>query len=126
MFRQLANGRFEIEVEGENHCGPDHSSPKRFDYEVEIWWAPGALDDKGFLLDNQSFERYFMQLGRTSRSCELLAQQACEHFRRLTGGKAVSIRVAIWGIPGAAKVEYQDAPEDYQAAPQPDSVWMTH
>jgi hypothetical protein len=85
-FKQRAIGQFEIEVEGPHHCGNEH----------------------GFLLDNQSFEQYFAQLHTTDKSCELLAQQAVEDFRARVREKARAIKVAIWGIPGAARIEYED------------------
>lgn len=58
-FKQFATNPFTVEVEGPYHCGPDHTSPKTFTYQVEIEYPSDALDDKGFLLDNTAFGDYF-------------------------------------------------------------------
>src|SRR4051812_42915223 len=104
MFKQYAKGSFTCGISGLYHCGPDDTSPKRFDYEVELRYPATALDERGFLLDNLDFRHYFESLGASSVSCELLAKQACEYFYREAGGRAVAIEVSIWGLPGEVRI----------------------
>jgi hypothetical protein len=106
-FQQHAKGSFAVDVQGQFHCGPNHDSPKRFDFEVTIHYPANALDSQGFLLDNTAFKGYFESLGRTELSCELLAKTACEYFDSLAGDRAQSIDVAIWGIPDHARISYR-------------------
>ena len=105
-FRQVANGSFSADVEGCFHCGPNHDSPKAFDYEVEVHYPSEALDERGFLMDNLAFSEYFTQLQKVEHSCELLAKTAAEFFWNIAKGRCKEIRVAVWGIRGAARVEF--------------------
>lgn len=108
MFKQTVSGKFSVDVEGRYHCGPDHTSPKVFDFEVYIEYLKEALDEHGFLMDNLSFAEYFTDLYKTDKSCELLALQAFDDFKLRLQQRAKVLRVAIWGIPGKAKIEYED------------------
>lgn len=102
MFHQRAAGTFQIEVGGEFHCGPDHSSPKIFGWSVEIDWDDEALNQNGFLLDNMMFRGYFMGLSYTTDSCELLVLKASKHFKGLAGN-ALKVTVGI-DVPGLSTV----------------------
>ncbi len=104
-FVQRAQGNFSINVSGDFHCGPDHTSPKTFPYSVEIHYPASALDENGFLLDNQSFQQYFDGLGHTDLSCERLTMKAATDLHAATNGRCHSTRVNIWAIPGHAAIE---------------------
>jgi hypothetical protein len=106
MYRQFGYGEFDVYVVGENHCGPNHESPKSFNYEVEVRYPLDALDERGFLLDNLSFQEYFEALHQTSYSCELLATHAACTFWDMAEGRCEQVRVCIWGIREVAKVEF--------------------
>jgi hypothetical protein len=106
FFQQVATGSFSVEVSGCCHCGPDDSSPKKFDFRVEIEFHGSPLDVHGFLLDNLSFMSYFNSIGTLDYSCELLAMTAAKAFWRMAGRRCRIVRVSIWGIPGAAMVKY--------------------
>jgi hypothetical protein len=115
-FRQMANGSFSVEVDGCYHCGPNHDSPKAFDYEVEVHYhGLQSLDARGFLMDNLAFRMYFEGLQKLTDSCELMAQKAAEFFWKQLNGRCKEIRVKVWGIKGQAMVEYilDCDPDDY-------------
>jgi len=103
-YVQEAQGEFTIEVSGPYHCGPDHTTPKRFPYKVTIHYHDGALDENGFLLDNTSFREYFNTLGCTSLSCERLCDKAANDLHNATNGRAQRTAVQIWAIPGHAAI----------------------
>ncbi len=103
MFKQQADGQFSVEVKGDFHCGPDHSSPKIFNWEVEICWADSALDQRGFLLDNMEFRKYFNTLGVTEDSCELLVLKAAKHYWTEVRDRAQNVSVSVH-VPGLAKI----------------------
>ena len=105
-YVQRAHGDFTIAVSGPFHCGPDHTSPKQFTYEVELHYPADALDSNGFLLDNLTFKQYFHDLGCTSLSCEKLARKAAEDLHRMADGRSLKTSVGIWAIPNHAKIEY--------------------
>lgn len=107
MFVQHATGEFQVDVGGLWHCGPDHTSPKRLVYDVKIVYPDDALDEHGFLVDNESFQQYFGGLGYTEDSCELLAKHCCEYFKQLAQGKAKDIQVDI-AVPGLADITYEE------------------
>lgn len=105
-FRQFGQGSFTAGIEGCYHCGPDHTSPKKFDYKVEIVYDGEPLDARGFLMDNLSFKEYFDGIGVITESCELLARRAAIALWRKGGGKCKVLKVSIWGIPDVAMVEF--------------------
>lgn len=107
MFRQKGRGTAELDVAGFYHCGPDHTSPKKFDYEVEVHYRRRGLDDRGFLMDNLSFQVYFQSLERLTDSCELMSMRAAEYFWLEARGRCVWVRVAVWGIKDRAVIEYE-------------------
>lgn len=102
MFSQRAVGTFEPAVAGEFHCGPDHTSPKLFNWEVRLQWPDAALDPNGFLLDNMSFREYFNAIEVLTDSCELVTIKAAKHFTALAPA-AGKVTVTI-EVPGLAKV----------------------
>lgn len=108
-FRQQALGNFSIDVIGEFHCGPDNTSPKIFNYEVELRYPTGraALDEHGFLLDNTFFRLYFSSLKETSLSCELLVIHCAHEIHTMTQGRADYCRVRLWAIAHEVFVEYE-------------------
>lgn len=106
-FRQHVEGEFEVIVKGQNHCGIDDEPRKAFRYEVDIFYPPDALDERGFLLDNLTFRSYFSSIGETDMSCERLAQSAHAYFCGLLQGRGLHCRVAIWGIAGYARIEFE-------------------
>lgn len=106
-FIQRASDSFTIEVHGPYHCGPDHTSPKQFTFEVELSYPESALDENGFLLDNLYFKRYFDGLGCTELSCEQLCRKAAHDLQLATDNRADRTTVAIWAIPNHARIEYQ-------------------
>lgn len=97
-FRQEASGSFSVEVGGCYHCGPNHDSPKTFDYRVYVEYGNNALDDKGFLNDNLAFDAYFSSLQRVTDSCELMAQKAACFFWLQLVGRCKLIEVTVWGL----------------------------
>lgn len=103
MFKQFADGSFSIDVKGEFHCGVDNDSPKIFNWEVEICWSDSALDERGFLLDNMAFRKYFNTLGVTTDSCELLVLKAAKHYWAEVRDRAQTVSVSIQ-VPGLAKI----------------------
>lgn len=103
MFKQFAEGTFSVEVKGDFHCGPDHDSPKVFNWEVEICWSDAALDPRGFLLDNMAFRNYFRTLGVTEDSCELMVLKAAKHYWAEVRDRAQTVSVSI-NVPGLAKI----------------------
>lgn len=105
-FRQEASGTFSAEVGGCYHCGPNHDSPKEFDYEVEIHYHGKALDAKGFLNDNLAFQEYFESLNMVTDSCEMMARNAACFFWKQLLGRCNQVTVRIWGIKGKAMVEF--------------------
>lgn len=106
-FRQVAEGYFVIDVHGLNHCGPNHDSPKRFKYEVEVVAPDSALSAQGFLLDNLEFDHYFNTLESTELSCEALARQCALHFTNLINYERIAVGIyGIFGSERSAKVEY--------------------
>lgn len=105
-FKQEAHGSFSVHVLGENHCGPDHNSPKSFPFSVCIEYPVEALDARGFLLDNLHFRSYFDGIGQTDLSCELLARKCADDLFRATGGRCIKVTVSIWGIPDHACISF--------------------
>lgn len=97
-FKQEASGTFSAEVGGCYHCGPNHDSPKTFDYRVYVEYGGKALDAFGFLNDNLAFDAYFESLNRVTDSCELIAQKAACFFWRQLLGRCKLIEVTIWGL----------------------------
>lgn len=109
-FKQNAKGKFAVHVSGDTHCGPDHSSPKIFDYEVEIEYTHDKrLDNQGFLLDNLTFHDYFMGLGHVDISCEKLVQQCWIYFAE-RAPLAHNVRVCVWAIENKACVTFEGSP----------------
>ncbi len=104
-FTQKAVGVFSIHVAGENHCGPDHHSPREFSYEVVIEYRQNPLDARGFLLDNMSFAHFFARLGLTVQSCEILTQRCAEYFWHIAPCPK-NVTVQVWGVPNHACVSY--------------------
>lgn len=99
MFTQSADGRFTVEVGGEFHCGPDHTTPKNFGWAVTIDWDDTTLDQHGFLLDNMGFRDYFNKLQFTTDSCELLAIKSAKHFKALAPlAHKVSVSITVPGL----------------------------
>lgn len=102
MFEQEGYGSFTAEVGGDFHCGPDPSSPKTFNWIVKVEWPDDSvLDEKGFLLDNMSFKRYFEALHMVTDSCEILVLKAAKHFRAKAPGAKVSVSI---DVPGLARI----------------------
>jgi len=97
-FRQEASGTFSAAVGGCYHCGPNHESPKNFDYRVYVEYGDKALDSKGFLSDNLAFDEYFGSLPLVTDSCELMAQKAACFFWRQLMGRCKLVEVTIWGL----------------------------
>lgn len=110
MFQQFARGEFDIEVTGPFHCGPNHESPKRFQYEVTLHYPANALDESGFLQDNRTYiavcRAYFKGLTQTSLSCELLCRKCSMDLCELSPETCQGVKVAIWPIDNMVKVEY--------------------
>ena len=102
MFKQLADGKFSVHVEGPFHCGPDHTSPKTFEWNVEVCWPDDALDPKGFLFDNEYFKQYFDGLQVLTDSCELFVLKAAKHIKA-QAKTATSVSVGL-RVPGLAKI----------------------
>lgn len=92
-----------MEVKGDFHCGMDQTSPKIFNWEVEICWSDSALDERGFLLDNMDFRKYFNTLGVTADSCELLVLKAAKHYWAEVSARAQKVTVSV-RVPGLAKI----------------------
>ncbi len=109
-FLQYAQGAFNIEVTGPYHCGPNHDSPKRFQYEVTLHYPDSALDSTGFLQDNLGFleyvKTYFASLQSTHLSCELLCRASAKDLCELSPDTCEGVKVAIWPIENTVKVEY--------------------
>ncbi len=108
MYLQHANGEFQVAVGGDWHCGPDSTSPKKFRYDVQIYYPDDALDNHGFLIDNQCFKTYFDSLGYVEESCELLAKKCADHFNQLAAGKEWRVLVKIM-VPDLADITYDEA-----------------
>lgn len=110
IFLQYAQGRFITEVTGPFHCGPNHDSPKVFEYEVTLHYPPDALDDEGFLQDNLTFietvAHYFDRIHTTDLSCERLAQRAARELCEVSPITCCGVKAAIWPIENKVKVEY--------------------
>jgi hypothetical protein len=110
VFIQNAKGQFAVNVSGDTHCGPDHTSPKIFDYEVSIKYTHDKeLDTNGFLLDNLSFHNYFMGLGNVDISCEKLVQKCWLYFAD-HAPLAHNVKVCVWAIAGKACVSFEGSP----------------
>lgn len=109
-FQQYVRGLFTIAVTGPYHCGPDHTSPKEFGYEVTLHYPNDALDAEGFLQDNLEFIRYtdeyFVNLGTTDLSCELLARKCALDLCGLSLACCKAVKASIWPISNKVKVEY--------------------
>lgn len=109
-FQQYVRGSFVIEVFGPYHCGPNHISPKHFEYEVTLHYPNDALDKDGFLQDNLDFVQYvdvfFTGLSRTELSCELLARKCAMDLCGLSPSACKGVMAAIWPISNKVKVEY--------------------
>ena len=103
-FEQYATGVMNIEVLGEFHCGPNNESPRDFTWEVQVRYPEGALDEKGFLLDNLLFEEFFDRIRKTSLSCELLCEDCCRRLWELCNGRAEELRVTVWAIPKSVRI----------------------
>lgn len=116
MFRQIAQGKFNVDVSGCYHCGPNHDSPKRFRYEVILEYpSSDVLDSRGFLLDNLTFHSHFDGIGILTDSCELLAKRSAEMFLQyaLTICPDCTVTVRIIAIDEPEKmaaVEYTARP----------------
>lgn len=109
-FVQSAKGQFAVQVSGSAHCGPDPSSPKIFDYEVRIEYNHDKeLDTNGFLLDNTSFQHYFMSLGIIDISCEKLVQKCWLYFAE-HAPLAHDVKVCVWAIAGKACITFEGSP----------------
>jgi hypothetical protein len=109
MFYQHVTGDFEVAIGGAYHCGPDDSSPKRLQFEVLVEYPDDALDERGFLIDNLTFQHYFNSIGYTTDSCELIAKHAGEYFCSLAT-KALWVYVNIC-VPGLACIKFKARPE---------------
>ncbi len=106
MFEQIAKGRFTVPVSGCFHCGPNHDSPKTFNYHVVLQYPSTVQDQKGFLLDNTTFHDWFRKIEILEVSCETLACQAACAFWDMAWenlGGCFLCRVAITGF------EYSDS-----------------
>src|ERR1041385_2755544 len=108
MYIQHATGSFEVEVGGEWHCGPDHTTPKTLTYDVRIQYPDTALDRHGFLIDNLEFRTYFDNVRYTEDSCELLAKKSADHFTALAP-QCYKVQVDIC-VPGLADIEFDEEP----------------
>ena len=111
MFIQQATGKVSLAVEGEYHCGPNHDSPKTFQYEVEVHYPDEALSSQGMLLDNLFFHHYWMSLSPVRDSCELMTRKAAQFFwdSAVVCGGCLYVRVCIWGFHEndmEAQIEY--------------------
>ncbi len=113
MFVQHAKGDFWVHVNGDWHCGPDPSNPKRLKYDVRIEYPNEALDCHGFLIDNLEFTRYFDSITETSDSCELLAKNAADYFCQLCKHRETKVNVDIT-IPGLAGIQYEELESDQE------------
>lgn len=104
MFSQFAKGEFSVEVVGGTHCGPNHDSPKTFNYEVDVLWPNRSLDERGFLADNLAFQEFFDSIGSTELSCELLTSWCAQEIFEICGYKPLKIAVKIWAITGSVYI----------------------
>ena len=100
MYTQHAKGSFSVQVSGPYHCGPNHDTPKKFDFEVLIEWPSKSPDYRGFLLDNTVFQDYFDTLGEVKNSCEVLAKDCAEEFHKIAGRRPEQGLCADLGYPG--------------------------
>lgn len=72
-------------------------------YRVHLEFPEGSLDQKGFLLDNLSFQDFFQACqyrfpGGLEMSCELFAKYCCEQFCHMS--QCHRVTVEICGVPG--------------------------
>lgn len=130
-YIQRAQGKFTTWLMPDTpHCGPksaDHLIRDTFGYVVEIKFAPDALDDKGFLLDNLWFAQYFdnLQDVRIAISCEKLAGVIASDICREIGPRAcacdaVSVTLEpIVGVTVCCIYRKQQIPQAQTALPVP-------
>lgn len=116
MFKQHAEGTFQVDVGGRFHCGPDHTSPKTLRYKVTVTAPDSCLNEHGFLCDNQCFQQYFDGIGYTEDSCELMAWRAADHFYKMVGHEGCRVEADIQ-VPGLADIEYEEDSPTYPPEP---------
>lgn len=114
MFTVRRKGEFTAYlVPGTSHCGIGDGLTKTFSYDAWVCLEDGGLDDRGFVIDNSEFKKFFDRQTRLDISCEALCKAAATHFFKVA---AVSqerknfvseVCVQIWGLPGEAYAEYK-------------------
>jgi hypothetical protein len=86
------------ECEDSAQCGRVRGQ-RKLDYEVEIVSHSGALDDRGFVMENGDIQRYFDATYGNIRkfdSCELIATRAVLDLRGLAGlDRCMNVKVSI-------------------------------
>jgi len=126
MYKQIGKGYFSVPVTGCYHCGPDHSSPKKFGYSVTLDYEDDCLDERGFLLDNTSFAEYFTSMKILDMSCEQLARHSAHEFWETVVQQlghvcnALEVRIrAFSNASHAAFVAYRKTRPQYNYTTQP-------
>ncbi len=102
-------GQFVCHVKGPNHCGLGQG-PIVIQYQVEVRCAV-SLDDRGFLFDQLTIQRYFEELNDTTLSCEQLTIECARNLfvriRRENGGCVVlGMDVQLSPAPHAASMTF--------------------
>lgn len=104
LFIQRAKGKCNLPVCGDNHCGiqKDYVSLK---YNIVIKCNLEALDDKGFLIDNVEFQKWFEWAESVSweESCEEICKIVHDAFCRRLEDRlqyVVSIKVTLSAVKG--------------------------
>lgn len=118
MYMQHARGSFALDVSGPWHCGPNHDTPKEFEYEVLVDWRRKKPDHRGFLTDNTTFQEYFDGIRASEKSCESLARDAAEELWKICDKRPRCVVVRIWAIKNAAMIEYRHKPLRARFSPE--------
>ncbi len=99
------------ECDDSNQCGMKRGQ-RKLDYEVEIITHSGALDDRGFVMENGDIQRYFDKTYGNIRkfdSCEWIAVRAVLDLREIAGpDRCMNVKVSIIPQP-LVKVTAQQA-----------------
>lgn len=106
-------GKFKIEMEGENHCGVAEKQTIKYFLTV-VCKAKGSLDDRDYLFEQLNIDNYFRNLELEEPfdvSCERLAINAATELREMILNensklKIMSMELELSAKPYAASMTY--------------------
>lgn len=117
-LRLERSGMFDLEVEGDQHCGVTDDGFVECRYDVRIECETDSLDGQGFLVEQLGIHDFFQELPPTTLSCEKLVVWCAKKLHEKIRDENVnckvqkmSVTIAPMGADGQASMTFEWEPD---------------